>query len=353
MPGPLKGSVVVLTGASSGIGRAAALAFARRGAIVVAAARREQALLEVAEECRRLAGDALAVPTDVSDRSSVRNLVDQTIAKFGRIDVWVNDAGVYLLGRIEDVPWDDYRQVLETNLFGTIHGARAVIPYFRRQGSGVLINVASIVGRVGQPYTSAYVASKFGVVGLSESLRAELLDAPDVHVCTVLPDATDTPIFHQAGNYTGRAIKAPDPVYDPEDVAQLIVRCAENPKREVYATTHAAFQSFMHALMPGTAEKQAAAHVEAEHFDRAPASSTSGNLHRPMPEHTQIRGGWQEREESSLTTPLTLAGAALVGLGLVALWRRSSAPGTASAALPDQKGQAIGRAAAGRMPVEV
>src|SRR5207244_7676562 len=133
-------------GASSGIGRAAALAFARRGATVVVAARRELPLRQLARECERLVGRSLAVPTDVTDEGAVQDLVCRVLETFGRIDVWVNNAAVTLFGRLEETPAEPYRRVIETNLFGTVHGVRAVLPSFREQGSGVLINVASVVG---------------------------------------------------------------------------------------------------------------------------------------------------------------------------------------------------------------
>jgi NADP-dependent 3-hydroxy acid dehydrogenase YdfG len=141
----LADSVVVITGASSGIGRATARSFARHGATVVLAARREAALHEVAQECRNLGGQPLVIPTDVTDAAAVEHLATRTVETVGRIDVWVNNAGVTLVGRLEETPLEPYRRVIDTNLFGYVHGARAAIPYLREQGSGVLINNASQV----------------------------------------------------------------------------------------------------------------------------------------------------------------------------------------------------------------
>src|SRR5215204_1850351 len=153
---PLADSVVVVTGASSGIGRGTALAFARAGAAVVLAARREEPLREAAEECRRLGARALAVATDVRVESAVERLAEQAAASFGGVDVWVNNAGVTLLGRFEDAPADLWREVVQTNFFGCVNGARAALPVLRRRGGGTLINVGSVNSRVGAPYASAY-----------------------------------------------------------------------------------------------------------------------------------------------------------------------------------------------------
>ncbi len=319
----LRDSVIVITGASSGIGRASAVAFARRGATVVLAARRESPLRQLARACERLTGRSLAVPTDVADESAVQDLARRAIETFGRIDVWVNNAAVTLFGRLEEAPSESYRRVIETNLFGTIHGARAALPYFREQGSGVLINVASVVGKLGQPYTSAYVASKAGIIALSECLRQEVQDAEDIHVCTILAPSTDTPLLRQAANYTGRALKPLRPLYDPEEVAETIVRCAERPQREVVDPLSRLVLLF-HGLMPGMAERVVAAKVERDHLQDRPAKPTVGNLFEPMAGWTSAHGGWK-KSPSGVWGRLAVAGLVTVGLGvgLSLLARRS------------------------------
>lgn len=325
----LEDRVVVITGASSGIGRAAALAFARRGSRVVAAARRQQALEEIVEECRRESGrEAIAVPTDVSDEAAVEELARKAAESFGRIDVWVNNAAVTLFGRFEETPADDFRRVLDINLNGYVYGARAALPHFREQGGGVLINNGSIVGIVGQPYTSAYCLSKFAIRGLGQCLRQELIDDP-IFVSTVLPAAIDTPIFHTAANYSGRAARPLEPVYDAPQVAEAIVWLARHPVRELIVGNSGRMLAALHTLSPGLAERVMARKVAREHLQPIPVDPTPGNLFEPDPKWTSISGGWKPEPPRRLPAALrparvgaaTLALAALAGV-LVATTRR-------------------------------
>jgi short-subunit dehydrogenase len=291
----LRQAVVVITGASSGIGRATAEAFARRGSTLVLAARRETALHEAARRCEELGGRALVIPTDVANEGAVKELARRAIEELGRIDVWVNNAAVSLFARFEEAPSEAYRRVIETNLFGYIHGARAVLPYFREQGSGVLINNASVFGMMGAPYLSAYITSKFAIRGLGECLRAELLDVPDIHISTIMPASIDTPIFQQAANYTGTAVKPLRPLYRPERVAQAIVTCAEKPQREVMVGNAGRLMTVMHAASKPLYEQMIARQVATDHFQDVSAPPSLGNLFEPMPQHTGISGGWGPR----------------------------------------------------------
>ena len=163
----LKGKVVVVTGASSGFGKGAAREFAAAGASVVLAARRDQLLEELARGCEAAGGRALAVHTDVSKQADVEHLAQAALSQFGRIDVWVNNAGGGALGRFEEVPLADHVQVIETDLLGTLYGSYAAMRQFKAQGGGTLINVASVIGKVPAPYFASYAAAKHGVVGLN------------------------------------------------------------------------------------------------------------------------------------------------------------------------------------------
>jgi NAD(P)-dependent dehydrogenase (short-subunit alcohol dehydrogenase family) len=298
----LRNSVVVITGSSSGIGRAAAVAFAREGANVVLAARRESALREVAVECESAGGHALVVPTDVTDERAVRELARIAIEHFGKIDVWVNNAAV-------EEPLETFRRVLETNLLGTVHGARAVLPQFLAQRRGVLINNASGWGVLATPYVSSYVASKFGIVGLSQSLRQELREFRDIHVCTLLPSAVDTPLFHHAGNVTGRAVRPIPPVYDPEAVARAMVNLAVRPRRTRIVGNAMRLGNLLQKFAPRLAEELMAIHMERTGFLPRLVPPTTGNLFEPMFAWTGRSGGWKTTK-GPLGTLLSLAGAA-------------------------------------------
>jgi NAD(P)-dependent dehydrogenase (short-subunit alcohol dehydrogenase family) len=249
MPRKLRDSVVVITVASSGIGRATALRMAQAGATVVLAARSEQPLQQVVAECAKSGSRAIAVSTDVTDEAAVRALANRAVESLGRIDVWVNSAAVSVIARFEDMPAEALRRVIDTNLLGYVNGARAALACFREQGSGALINVSSQVALGGQPYASAYVMTKYAIRGLTDCLRQELLGT-GIQVCTVLPGAVDTPIYTHAANYSGRAVKPLTPILDANRVAAAIAHLAEHPKHEIMIGWSGHFLSALRGLAP-------------------------------------------------------------------------------------------------------
>lgn len=320
----VSGRVVVVTGASSGIGRATARALAEGGACLVLSARREAPLAEAVRECRNLGAEAVAVPADVASAEQVAALAARAVERFGRIDVWFNNAGVGVFGRFEDIPLDAWRRVVETNLYGCVHGARAALAQFRRQGGGVLINAASVTGRTGQPDSTAYVVSKFAVRGLSEALRQETLDEPGIRVCTLLPSAVDTPFVQHAANYTGRRVRAMGPAYPPELAARAVLDLVRNPRPEVIVGGLGKAMALQRALAPRLSTRVTGRLGHRAMTTDEPAEPTSGSLFRPLAEGTGAHGGWgtAHGRDGGLGPMLALGLAALpVGIGAWRRWR--------------------------------
>jgi short-subunit dehydrogenase len=294
----VKDSVVVITGASSGIGRAAALRFAGKGARLVLAARGAKALETVARDCRKRGAKAIAVPTDVTDPDAVEELAARAVREFGRLDVWVNNAAVGAFGRLAEVPPKDFQRVLDVNISGYVHGARAALARQVAQGSGILVNVASIVGEVPLPYSAAYSISKAANRALSVSLRSELArdGVSGVQVCTVLPATIDTPFYQHAANYSGRRASAMPPVYTPERVAKTVVRLVERPRREtVVGGLTGRLLVLQHRVTPGAVEAATARQVDGTQLSRRQSTPvTAGNLHRASESLRKgsARGGW-------------------------------------------------------------
>ncbi|HEY2018505.1 MAG TPA: SDR family oxidoreductase [Bryobacteraceae bacterium] len=293
----LNGSVIVITGASSGFGKGAALGFAAKGAVVVLAARRDQLLADIARDCESAGGRALAVPTDVSREEEVSHLAAQAVSTFGRIDVWVNNAGAGAIGPFADIPLEDHVKVIQTDLLGTLYGSYFAMRQFRTQSRGTLINVASVIGKIPSPYFASYAAAKHGVVGLSTSLRQELQEEKTdaIHVCTVMPTSFDTPFFEHAAQYTGREASPIPPTYDPKEVVDTIVGLASEPKDEIIVGTAAKVFNVAHHLFPGVVEAIMARKTRKSEFDDAqPGEVTSGSLHKPMAGGTGVTGGWKK-----------------------------------------------------------
>jgi NAD(P)-dependent dehydrogenase (short-subunit alcohol dehydrogenase family) len=286
----LRDSVVVITGASSGLGRATALELASRGASLVLAARRNEALEDTARQCRNAGGSAIVVETDVTSEPEVRELAERAIEAYGRIDVWINNAGVTIFSPLETAPFEEHQRVIETNLFGAMHGARAVIPIFRRQRRGVLINVGSVLSEVGHAFVPSYVISKFGVHGLSEALRVELADQPDIHVCTIFPYSIDTPHFEVAANRIRRAPRALPPMQSPEKVARAIAGLCERPRRVRFVPRGLVLGLALHAVLPRSSERLLLDALRKFHISNEPEQMTDGNLFDPPTQPATVHG---------------------------------------------------------------
>lgn len=294
--------VVVITGASSGFGRGAALRFAQAGDDVVIAARRGSLLDDLAAECRKAGVEALAVEADVSKAADVQELAEQALGKFGRIDVWVNNAGVGTVARFEEAPLEEHEQVIRTNLLGTIYGSYEALNQFRKQGEGILINLASFAGKVAPPYMSSYAASKFGIRGLGMALRQELAQNGEdkIRVSTVMPVSFDTPFFEHAANHTGKPVKPIGSVYDPKEVIAAIYSMSIDPEDEVVVGTTGKLSSIAQRLSPKLVEKQMAKRTQnAQMKQKEHAKGSSGSLFRPMKSGKDVYGGWTDASRSS------------------------------------------------------
>jgi short-subunit dehydrogenase len=287
--------VVVITGASSGVGRAIALEFARYGAKLVLSARRGEALSQLVKEVEELGGTAAPAIADVTDAKALEEVASAAVLFGGKIDVWVNNAGVLAAGEFTQTPVEVHDRVVEINLLGYIHGAYAVLPYFKSQGHGTLINNISVGGWFATPYAVGYSASKFGLRGFTESLRAELHKFRNIHVCDIYPAFLDTPGIQHAANYTKVALKPAPPVYDPQLVARSVVSLVQSPRALMTIGSASTFLRLLHFFAP-TLSLAITAKVMERYFTVAePAQETSGNLFHPVDYGTSIHGGWSAK----------------------------------------------------------
>lgn len=309
-----KDNTVVICGASCGIGRATALEFAKQGYTVVLAARRENVLSGLVEECL-LAGaqDAVYVKADVTVAEDMKKVADTALATGNSIDVWINNAGTGAVGIYDEIPMDVHEQVIKINLIGYMNGTYAVLPIFKDQGYGTIINTISIGGWVPEAYTVAYTASKFGLRGFSESLRCEMRHFKDIYICDVYPAYIDTPAFDRGANYTGKKLKPIPPVFSPGRVAKAMVKLAEKPKHSTYVGETALMYKTIYYLAPALT-RSAISLIMENYFSRAkPAKITNGALFIPVPQGVTESGGWLSNSKTvkaALITTMLIAGAA-------------------------------------------
>jgi len=242
--------IVLITGASAGIGRATAVRLARDGASLVICARRAEKLRETAAEIERSGGQVLAQVADVTRPGDMRDLVARGLDRFGRLDAAVCNAGFGVYGSIDTVEPAQMQKVLDVNYMGTYHTIRAALPVFRRQGFGHIVVVSSIVGRRGVPFTGAYAATKFAQVGLAEALRTEL-KGTGIHVSTVLPISTPTEFSQVMVRESGFATRASGPRQQVEDVAKAIALGLARPRPEIYPYRPAKLLTVLNAVAPG------------------------------------------------------------------------------------------------------
>ncbi|MBS7700403.1 MULTISPECIES: SDR family oxidoreductase [unclassified Chelatococcus] len=311
-PTPRIAPVVVIMGASSGIGEATAEAFARFGARLILAARDGSALEAVAKRCRDMGAPALAIATDVTDPDAVKRLAGQALAFGGRIDVWVSNVGTGAVGAFHETPIAAHEQVVRTNLIGHMNDAHAVLPLFIKQRRGVFINMISLGGFAPAPYATAYSASKFGLRGFAEALRGELVDYPNIHICDIYPAFVDTPGLSHGANYAGKELSAPPPLLDPRTVAAAIVRLTRNPRPTTMLGAATGLVRLGHFLAPELSTWLMSKFMTSYFRHAAPVARSSGNLFQPPAVPGGIDGGLRSARQRNAT--VAVAGLLLLGL---------------------------------------
>lgn len=276
---PLSEQVVVLTGASSGIGLCTALLAAERGASLVLLARSSDTLEALVAEIRDAGGQAVAVTADVADRAQVEAAAQAALERFGRIDTWINNAGGSIYGRLDEVSDDDNRRLFETNFWGVVNGSLCALPHLRRNG-GALINVGSEVSDAVVPLQGMYSASKHAVKGFTDALRVEVehVDKAPVSITLIQPTAVNTPFPQHAANYMDREPKLPTPMIDPHKVAEAILDAATDPARDLTVGAMAKMNTTVAKLIPALGDRMSAMQKDRQQEDAAPRNP-SGALH--------------------------------------------------------------------------
>jgi NAD(P)-dependent dehydrogenase (short-subunit alcohol dehydrogenase family) len=326
--------VVVITGASSGIGRETAVHMARQGAKLALIARGEGPLHAAAREVEEAGGKALAIPADVSSWSEVQEAARRALEHYGRIDTWINNASVYAVVPVEAMTVEEFNQVIQINLMGVVHGVKAVLPHFIEAGGGTIINVSSVLGVRGAPNVAAYATAKHGIKGFTESLRLELARShPNINVVLLLPLGINTPLFDHSLARIGVKPRPNPPVYEPSVVAEALADVAVQPKRDVYIGPGRFFQ-WAEALAPAFVDRMMLTGDSMTRLMKTDQPEpTMNNLFGPASPDTYATTGFlgnEARGFSLSTRYLELhpnawrAGLGAAGTALVALKRRSS-----------------------------
>ncbi|MBW3628119.1 MAG: SDR family oxidoreductase [Gemmatimonadetes bacterium] len=332
MPKPVSEQVIVVAGASSGIGLVTAREAARRGARVVLAARNAIDLERAVEEIRREGGEAIAVPTDVTIFAEVEALARRAVQEWGRIDSWVTAAGVSLYATFREASLEDFRRVVETNFFGQVHCAKAALPHLE-ETAGALICVGSTLSDRGVPLQGAYCASKHAIKGWLDSLRVELWkDGSPVRVTLIKPSSINTPLFNKAKTQMGVMPMPIPPIYEPELAAEAILRAAEGNERDIFVGGAGKALSVAERISPKLVDvQQLRQGFDAQKTDWPKADDAPNNLYAPVASDGGRRGDfsaqandhsvYQSVAAHSVLAPLGTAAA--LTLGVVALRSRS------------------------------
>ena len=325
---PINQQVVVIVGATSGIGRAAALRFGEQGARMLVSSRSQDELDALVAEISARGGHAIAYAADTGDFEQVQAVANTAANSFGRIDTWVHSAAVMMYAPFAETSPEEFKRIIEVNLLGQVYGAMAALPHLRREGRGALIHLSSVEARRSLPYQSAYAASKHGMIGFLDSLRTELEEADlPINVTNIMPSGINTPLYEKALTRLGVQPQPVPPIYDPELVADAILFAAENPARDIVVGGAGKALALTERLSPRLADKIVEKIAFHGQRTRRPKSEHApNNLFRHLPGYDQVHGPYEDRARSTSiytwlrTRPVAawmVTGAALAAVALV------------------------------------
>lgn len=323
---PLNEQVVVIVGASSGIGRDMALRFAKAGSRVVVAARSEQGLASLVQDIMEQGGKAVYAVCDTTDRTQVQAVADLAVKTYGRVDSWVQVAGVGLYASFEETTPEEFQRLMDINFMGQVHAAQVALPLLRREGRGAFISIGSGESYISMPLNSAYSASKHALEGLMDTLRRELMaDGTPISVTSIKPAAINTPFFNNARNKMGVKPRGAPPYYDPSVVSECALYAAANPVRDLYAGGPAHVMKIGQSITPGLTDRIMAKIGIPTEQTKIPDGYEEGSLYAPSGD-SRVRGDFTSEQIPSLytwlmTRPQTqkalLAGTLAVGAWLL------------------------------------
>jgi len=317
-PDAERGRVVVITGASSGIGRATAIASAGRGDRLVLAARARESLLAAEAECRARGAETLVVPTDVADPDAVEKLLTAAAEHFGRVDAVVHSVTVMAYGRFTDLPAPVFDQVIAVTLTGAANVARTALRTFQGQGGGNLVVVGSLLGKIAVPYMSSYVTAKWGLHGLVRTLQVEARETRGVGISLVSPGGVDTPVYSQAATYLNRDGRPPPPVDSPEKVARAVLRALDRPRRDRSVGVANPVIILGFRILPAVYDRLVGPLMRLGGLSEEGVPPNEGNVFVPQPAGDATHGRWGRRwlrPAGALGAAALLAGASRARLG--------------------------------------